>query len=181
MRKKLEYKQTFFDTIKSNNEIYLNANKVVISDCDGVLTDGNSIYDKDGKVQKIFGAYDTEMISFMQTQGWEFQFVSRDPTGMDITKTRVNDMHCKLDVMSGQQRADLVYVLSKEPIITLFIGDSLSDIQAMSLATYAACPKNAVSECKSYVDYISSHDGGHGALGEILMWIHKELKEKTEL
>jgi len=46
----------------------------------------------------------------------------------------------------------------------------------MSLATYAACPNNAVEQCKDYVDYCSYLNGGHGALGDILMWIHTKLK-----
>jgi len=96
MRKKLNKGQTYFDIISSDNDKYLRSKKIVVSDCDGVLTDGNAIYSIDRKSYKIFGAYDTEMISFLKTQGWEFIFVSRDPSGIDITKARINDMHAEL-------------------------------------------------------------------------------------
>lgn len=177
-RQKLEYGTSYFDTIRSNNPSYLNMKKIVVSDCDGVLTDGNSTYNIDGKIQKTFGAYDTEMISFMQSEGWEFQFVSRDPSGIDITRARMYDMHSTLSVMSGQERADFVYELVNNGNydVVLFVGDSLSDIQAMSVATYAACPNNAVDQCRFYVDFYSRLCGGHGALGDILMWIHNTLK-----
>ena len=175
-RIKLDKNTTYFDLIKSNNATYINSKKIVVSDCDGVLTDGNSVYDKTGKCQKIFGAYDTEMISFMHSQGWEFIFVSRDPSGIDITKARIKDMNCSFEAMSGEERANLVNKLLKTHEIVLFVGDSLSDIPSMSNATYSACTNNAVEQCKLYCDYISELNGGHGALSEILLWIHNKLK-----
>lgn len=173
MRKRLEPGQTYFDLIKSDNQSYLDKKKIVISDCDGVLTDGNATYSVNGKVEKTFGAYDTEMMSFMRTQGWEFLFVSKDKTGEGITTTRVKDMNSPLIITDGPGRANIVEEKVKEGYIVLFVGDSLSDIQAMSAATYAACPNNAVYECRGYVDFVSPVNGGHGALGEILMWIHR--------
>ena len=72
-----EYK-SYFDKISSKEEKYLNAKKIIISDVDGILTESSSYYTADGKVMKKFGAYDTEMINFMKTQGWDFLFVSKD-------------------------------------------------------------------------------------------------------
>ena len=80
-----EYK-SYFDKISSKEEKYLKAKKIIISDVDGILTESSSYYTTDGKVMKKFGAYDTEMINFMKTQGWDFLFVSKDKNGLEITK-----------------------------------------------------------------------------------------------
>lgn len=68
--------------------------KIVISDCDGVLTDSKSVYSKDGKFSKVYGAYDKEMMAFLRNNfGWKFIFVTDDKAGQEITFSRL--MHLK--------------------------------------------------------------------------------------
>lgn len=176
MRKKLEPGITYFDLIGSNNKVYLNKRKIVISDCDGVLTDGTSLYNKDKKSLKVYGAYDSEMIKFLKTQGWEFLFVSKDKLGFDITTSRIMDLDCKIEEADDTERDTLVKKYINLGYIVLFVGDSLTDIRSMSDATYSACTKNAPEIVYEYTDYTSKNNGGHGGFGEILLWIHNTLK-----
>lgn len=176
MRKKLEPGLSYFDLIKSSNEEYLNKKKMVISDCDGVLTDGTSLYDQDKKSLKVYGAYDSEMIKFLKTQGWEFMFVSKDLLGFDITSKRISDLNCHIVEADEVLRDELVKNHVNAGYTVLFVGDSLTDIRSMSDATYAACTKNAPEIVYEYTDYTSKNKGGHGGFGEILLWIHNTLK-----
>ena len=70
---------------------------IVISDCDGCLTDGNFIYTEDGKVAKIYGAHDNDGVKILKKLGVDIQFISGDTRGFNITKKRIEDMKCNLD------------------------------------------------------------------------------------
>ena len=50
---------TWADYFKSKHTLeYINMKKIIISDCDGILTDGNMTYDGNGKRFKTYGCHD---------------------------------------------------------------------------------------------------------------------------
>lgn len=53
------------------------------------MTDSKSLYTKDGKIAKSYGAYDKEMIELMLDLGWNFIFVTTDKVGLPITNSRL--------------------------------------------------------------------------------------------
>lgn len=58
----------------------------------------------------------------------------------------------------------------------VFVGDSLSDIKSLNIATFAACPKNAFFEVKKFCDYVSDLNGADGAFADIIYKAHECLK-----
>ena len=82
--------------------------KIIISDCDGILTDGTSIYTSDGKIGKVYGSYDKEAIKEAHDNGWEFLFVSNDSNGWPITKKRLTEYWerkwCNFDLATSNDR-----------------------------------------------------------------------------
>ena len=154
-----------------------------VIDCDGVITDGTSIYDGEKKFAKTYGSYDKEMTNFLsQSLGWEFMFVSDDKAGLDITRTRVEHLMKKNDRihfanMNWKERLDHLKDMKLKVDFTVFVGDSLSDIPSMSVADYAGCPNNSPDMVNPYCNYRSYLDGGHGGLADILWNIHLMLKD----
>ena len=71
-------------------------NKIVISDCDGCLTDGKFIYTADGKIAKVFGAHDNDGVKMLKKADYEVVFITADKRGYDRTKKRIDDMRCPL-------------------------------------------------------------------------------------
>jgi len=65
--------------------------KIIISDCDGILTDGGHYYTESGKKMKRFGSCDKEAMRFMMKCKWKFLFVTDDPSGHSITGQRLKD------------------------------------------------------------------------------------------
>ena len=176
MRRYLPNGKTIFDIIAPTNQAYIQKKKIVISDCDGILTDGTSIYDSTKKSFKTYGSYDSEMVTFLKKYNWDFVFVSKDLKGFDITNKRIEDMHCKLTQANEFERANLVkYYKEEENYLTVFIGDSLSDIMALNNADIACCTSNAFYKVDEYCDYQSKKEGGHGGFGEILYWLNEYL------
>lgn len=167
---KLKSNETWKNLLNSGSKKFKDTKKIVILDCDGIISTNESFYSKDGKVMKSYGCYDTEMLHFCHNNiNWDFIFVSADKKGYDITNKRVNtDLHYNLYNYNGKERCELVNKYKNEGYITLFIGDSLSDIDSCSAADFSATVNTAPQLVKSYCDYISDKNGGYGALADIL-------------
>ena len=155
--------------------------KVIVSDCDGILTDSKSLYTKDGKFGKVYGAYDKEMMELMIDLGWKFIFVTSDKAGASITNSRLVHLE-KIDptkivhqVLGARERARLVEKMVFDGCKVLFVGDSLSDIESLNIATWAATTMNAPDIVKKYCDYVSELYGGSGGFADILYAIHEEI------
>lgn len=122
---------------------YYKAKKIIVSDCDGVLTDGTSLVGQHpndysgmgiiGKFGKTYGSYDKEAIKFMQDMKWDFEFVTADKEGFHITNTRIKHLINK-EVLyrdgAGRNRL-LDYLADKGYSYIVFIGDSLSDLETL--------------------------------------------------
>lgn len=155
--------------------------KVIVSDCDGILTDSKSIYTADGKFAKTYGAYDKEAMEFMLALNWKFVFVTTDKAGAGITEARLTHLEkmspdmITYHVLGAQERANLVENLMNDNYKVLFVGDSLSDIGALNVATWAATTSNAPKTVKKYCDYVSELPGGSGGFADILLAIHENI------
>lgn len=171
------------DATQSFPKYVASTSKVVISDCDGILTDSKSLYTEDGKFAKSYGAYDKEMMEFMIDLGWRFIFVTTDKAGAAITDSRLTHLE-KIDpakiihqVLGARERARLVEKMVVDGCKVLFVGDSLSDIESLNVATWAATTANAPDIVKQYCDYVSELDGGSGGFADILFAVHREIME----
>lgn len=170
-RKKLENSKNHIDLLMEKfmiNDEFINKKKIAIIDCDGIISTNEFLYSVNGKSMKSYGCYDHEMISFCKNINWEFIFVSADSNGFKISENRVKDLHCPIYNLGWEERSDVVKDYVNNGYITLFIGDSISDINAMSNATIAATVNNAPDLVKEYCDYISYKNGGYGGLADIL-------------
>lgn len=177
-RKKLETGKNHIDLLMEKfmvNEEFINKKKVAIIDCDGIISTNEFLYDVNGKSMKSYGCYDHEMINFCKSINWKFIFVSADSNGFKISKNRVKDLRCPIYNFSWMERSNLVKNYINNGYITLFIGDSISDINAMSNATIAATVNNAPDLVKEYCDYISHKNGGYGGLADILYNINYKI------
>jgi 3-deoxy-D-manno-octulosonate 8-phosphate phosphatase (KDO 8-P phosphatase) len=54
-----------------------------------------------------------------------------------------------------------------------YVGDDLNDLPALSRAGLACAVANAVPEVKARAHYVASHEGGRGAVREIIEYILK--------
>lgn len=150
---------------------------IVISDCDGCLTDGNFIYTEDGKVAKIYGAHDNDGVKLLKQYGIDIQFISGDTRGFNITKKRIEDMKCNLDKVTESERLNYInnYVKSGIYDLVVFFGDGIHDAEvkeALPKVLFIA-PHNARKEAIKLADYVTESDGGHGAFLDLALHIVK--------
>lgn len=166
------------DAIDNSYINKIGVEKIIVSDCDGVLTNGNSIYTADGKIAKVYGAYDSEAIEYAHDNGWKILFVTDDYNGVDITKARVSQYvdkgQAKFMIASPEKRAKIIDKMKSNKTYIVFIGDSLSDINAGRLADKFCTTNNAFTQVKEEANFVSSRDGGDGGFAEIIYQVVKE-------
>lgn len=154
--------------------------KIIISDCDGILTDGTSIYTSDGKIGKVYGSYDTEAIKEAHDNGWEFLFVSNDSNGWYITKKRLSEYNargwCDYLLANAQQRKELVQNYKDKRYLVVFVGDSISDIPAGKIADMFCTTNNGFKEVKENCHFVSNRNGGNGGFAQIIYYVDNYVK-----
>ena len=155
----------------------LNKPKLFLIDVDGVMTNGQFIYSKAGKVQKVFGPDDHDGLTLLN-EFLEIRFITGDRKGFDISKRRiVNDMNFKLDLVSTVKRLEWVkkkYLLNE----VIYMGDGILDYILMNEVFYSISPANAHEFAKKSSNYVTKCKGGERAVAEACLHIMKKFFKK---
>jgi len=149
--------------------------KMILFDVDGVMSDGGIYYSADGLELKRFNVQDGYGVARAREHGLKIGMVSGRST--PIVETRAKELNVedlfqdvadKLVVVPEIQRR---HGLSEEEIA--FMGDDLFDLPLLRAVGFSAAPRNARSEVKKAVDYVTRAEGGHGAVRELIDLILK--------
>ena len=147
----------------------------MICDVDGTLTDGFVYYGdgnleikafsiKDGLVLKPLGLLGIEVVFLT---GRESEAVNRRATEFGVAV--IQGIRDKAAIVSN-----LLTERKIEPGQCAYIGDDINDYAAMNLCGFKACPADAAVEIRDICDYVSSYNGGHGAVRDICEHILKQ-------
>lgn len=143
--------------------------KVMAFDVDGVFTDGSLTFDQDGKEYKTFNAKDGQGIICVEKAGIVTVIITARKNGTVEHRAKnlgITELHqgikFKLPVLEQivKERG-----LSMEEVS--YMGDDLPDICILEKVGLACCPNDAVDEVKNISDFISSKEGGRGAIREL--------------
>jgi 3-deoxy-D-manno-octulosonate 8-phosphate phosphatase (KDO 8-P phosphatase) len=143
--------------------------KLILIDVDGTLTDGLVHYGDNNHEIKSFNIKDGAAIKSVTDLGIDVIFF----TGR--TSAAVERRASELGVVAVQGVSDKASVLSELRLkknVTVehcaYIGDDLNDYAAMKMCGFKACPADAASEIREICDFVSSFNGGNGAVREII-------------
>lgn len=142
--------------------------KILISDVDGVLNNGQFLYNETGKCFKIFGAHDADGIRLLKDK-IKIIFISADKRGFAITKKRIDDMGCDLYYVNEEQRFDFIKSYGFDNVI--FVGDGIYDAKIMPHCFYSFTPKSARKEAKLNAKYITESNASEGAFLDVCLKI----------
>lgn len=144
--------------------------KHFILDVDGVMTNGQFLYSKDGKTFKIFGADDNDGLSLLKSF-INIRFVTGDKKGFEISKRRiVDDMKYPLDLVSTIRRLDWIQE-QYDPQEVIYMGDGIFDHYVMDGVGYSIAPANADVNAKRNANFITQRSGGDRAVAEASLHI----------
>lgn len=149
--------------------------KILLTDIDGVLTDGGMYYTEDGMVMKKFFVKDGMGTTLLKKAGFLTGVISTDVSlinkmraerlKMDFVYTGIWEKEKALEEICAQTKLLLENVA--------FIGDDVNDLQILQKVGFAACPVDAVDEVKKIVHFKCKNKGGKGAYREVVDLILK--------
>lgn len=144
--------------------------KYLITDVDGVLTDGGFYYSDEGKILKKFGPHDSDGFKMFRKAGITPIAITADKRGYPITKRRMDDMQVVSYIVPAASRFDWIkdrYNFSE----VIYIGDGYFDIPSLKEASFSVCPANAPDIVKQHANYVTKTTGGNGVILEVALEI----------
>ena len=148
---------------------------LIVSDVDGVLTDGSIFIGSDGTEFKQFNVEDGAGAAFSRLASIPIVLISgRESKSTTIRARELKIEHCfqgSLDKTTPYKEVCEIYNLAPENIA--YIGDGLIDIPVMLKSGLAIAPKNAHASVKEISDYVTQRQGGGGVLQEVVELILK--------
>ncbi len=156
---------------------------LILSDVDGVLTDGGIVFDNRGIEIKRFHIRDGLGIKLWQGAGYRFGLITA--RNSHIVKVRAAELGIDLVLQCFEQKLPIVQHLLEqvgmEPEQTCFIGDDLTDLGAMQHVGLGVAVADAVAEVRAAAHYVTQQGGGHGAVRETIEMILKAQKRWDDL
>ena len=158
---------------------YINKIKMIISDVDGVWTDG-SIYKGFSSTENIelkkFSVSDGAAVALIREAGLKVALISgrkSSATEARASELKIQDIYNgTLNKIPPYEELKSKYTLSDDEIA--YVGDDLIDIPIMEKVAFPIATNNASTPCKKVATYITKKNGGDGAFREAVEWILSE-------
>ena len=148
--------------------------KIVVSDVDGILTDGTISISKNQEF-KTFHVEDALGTSLLKLADIPVSFISARVS--EATTARLDELKIKhyfqgyIDKVSALDKIIEIYNIDYKDV--LYIGDGFVDIPVMEKVGFSISVPNAHLEVKEFADFITEKSGGEGVLVEIAQYLLK--------
>lgn len=147
--------------------------KMIISDIDGVWTDGSFYKGTDGKEFKKFNVNDGVGVAMAKAAGYKIALISGRYS--PATEYRAKELNIE-DVYNGGLNKIIAYEELKIKYNLIdseiaYVGDDLIDIPVMEKVGAPIAVANAITSVKKISIYITKTSGGYGAFRESVSWI----------
>lgn len=139
--------------------------KILLTDVDGVLTDGGMYYTAEGLVMKKFNAKDGMGANLLRENGVKIGIISADKT--PIAKKRAEVL--KFDYIyfgitkKIEALAEIIKISGVQSSEIAFIGDDVNDLEVFENVGLSIAPSDAASKVLQKADLITPIGGGKGA------------------
>jgi YrbI family 3-deoxy-D-manno-octulosonate 8-phosphate phosphatase len=143
--------------------------KVIISDVDGVLTDGGMYYSSSGELLKKFNTKDGMAVEILLNNKIKTIIMTREKS--KIVKLRSKKMNVAESLIGIKHKEKSLSKICKKFNVKseeiCYVGDDVNDLEIMKLVGLSASPNDAVLSIKQTSDYICNTPGGSGVLREV--------------
>lgn len=145
--------------------------RLVVLDVDGTLSDGQIHYCNDNVAfTKGFHVHDRVGILLAQRAGIEVAIITSENSEMIRNRAQRLKIRHLITDCKFKRRAmeDLAFGLHFPLEGVCYIGDDVLDEEAMLIAGFRACPADAVTRIQKICDFVSTRNGGRGAVREVI-------------
>lgn len=144
--------------------------KMVLTDCDGCLTDGGMYYSDSGSESKKFNTKDGMGFQRLRERGIITGIITGEKNAvvsdrgeklqLDIVKLGVKDKKAEIENLCREYGITLKEVA--------YIGDDVNDLEAIRSVGFGCSVSNAMECVKKEAQYVSPLCGGDGAVRDII-------------
>lgn len=143
--------------------------KMLITDSDGVLTDGGMYYSEKGDELKKFNARDGMAFQLLRESGIRTVIITGED--IDIVKRRAEKLKVDEVYMGIKNKVNIIKTISAKYNIKFgemaYIGDDINDLEAIKNVGFGCCVADGVEDVKKVAKYVTKENGGQGAVREI--------------
>ena len=129
--------------------------KLILTDIDGVWTDGGMYYDQTGNEWKKFNTSDSAGVLFCHKLGIPVGIITGEKT--EIVKRRAKKIKIDYLFQGVQDKLAVANKLCSDLSIDLsevaYIGDDIGDISLLKKVGFSAAPKNAPKYIRKICEY----------------------------
>ncbi len=156
--------------------------KMIITDFDGVITDGHVWTDENGKETVAASRSDSMRIRQLRECGIEVMILSSEVN--NVVKARAEKMG--IEAIHGLGLNEKGEALKKflteknlDPAQIIYVGNDFNDLPCFKIAGWAVAVADAYPEVIRAADHVLSTPGGYGALRELCDLVLKKLEENS--
>src|SRR5262249_1647707 len=157
--------------------------RLVVTDVDGVLTDGGVYYSDRGEALKRFSVKDGMGVERLRDDGVETAFLTRESS--PIVERRAEKLKLRLVYMGVRDKREALPRILADAKLYLgqlaYIGDDVNDLgimEALAPRGLGGPPADAAPEVLRLAHRTSARPGGAGAFRDFVEWI-LELREQA--
>jgi len=150
--------------------------KAVLTDIDGVWTDGRIYLNEEGKSFKAFNTHDSVGVSLLRLVDIPVIIITGEDS--EIIRHRAEKLNINHVYTGVRNKLFIAEKTVKDLGIELsacaYAGDDLSDLPLLKAVGLSAVPANAAEFLKNEVSCVLTRNGGEGAFREFCELILKE-------
>ncbi|HYW80898.1 MAG TPA: HAD-IIIA family hydrolase [Thermoguttaceae bacterium] len=147
--------------------------ELILSDVDGVLTDGRLTLDDHGVESKHFSARDGMGIRLWQNAGYRFGMITARRS--EVVRLRAKELDIEIlhqgatDKLAAMRQ--ILDELHLAPEQVCYIGDDWPDLSVVRAAGLGVAVADACEELREAADFVTRAIGGAGAVRELIEWV----------
>lgn len=153
--------------------------KILLTDCDGCLTDAGMYYSEHGDELKKFNTRDGMGFRLLREKGIRTGIITSEK--VDLVSRRANKLQLDILKMGIGNKLKTVKDICRELHIGLenvaYIGDDINDLEVVEAAGFGCSVNSGMEIVKEKADYVTKVNGGEGAVREVAELILQALGE----
>ena len=144
--------------------------RLVLTDVDGVLTDGGVYYGPEGEVMKRFSIRDGMGVERLRAVGVDVGIVTGENSPSVVR--RAEKLNISLIVLGCKDKSAKLDEIMEEHGYgeeeIAYIGDDVNDLEVMKRVGLPATPADGLPQILEIAAYICTKSGGYGAFREFV-------------
>lgn len=150
--------------------------KLIVSDIDGVWTDGSFYYSDQGDALRKFTTRDSYGVRLCQLQEIPILIISTEES--EMVRKRMEKLQLKHVRLGIRNKLKTITEFCRQKDIELtevaYIGDDMNDYHLVEKLGFFACPSDGYQLIKDKADHILKSKGGEGAFREYVEYLFEK-------